>query len=214
VDGTTSAWTLVDATPAGEWTAISVSTTVSADTAIYKIGVNSLLIEFDGAAPVGSGATRAVANLDWTSTKSIGFWVYADKAFEAAQLVLYLTDATDPATFNTCAYATPNVWQYCEVDVTSLAGTQGDVVTNFDIRMAAGLPVPISIYVDDMHIWSAGNEVSLTVAAVADLGFMNMTTFAALVPGVNYSIAWRTGVDYAVILSDLDPDGAAGWVAY
>ena len=134
----------------------------------------------------------------------------------AALLVLYLTDATDPATFNTCAYAAPNVWQYCEVDVTSLDGTSGDAVTDIDIRMASGLPVPSNVYVDNMVVWAPADEVSLGVALQqdGDLGFINALTGASLNPSTDYTIAWRSGVDYIVIVADLDPDGAFGLVAY
>lgn len=206
----------LDDSPTGEWSALTVSTTLTADTSYYKVGANSLKIAWNGAAPAGSGATSATPNGDWTGMKSIGFWVYADKAFTAAQLTLYLTDSTDPATFNTCAYATPSVWQYCEVDITSLDGTTGDAVTDIDVRMAAGLPVPINIYIDQMAVWAAADEVTLGVALQqdGDLGFINALTGAALDPSADYVIAYRSGVDYVVVISDLDPDGMFGMIAY
>lgn len=206
----------VDDSPAGEWSALTVSTTVTADTSYYKVGANALKIAWVANALVDSGATSAGPDGDWTGMKSIGFWLYADKAFEAAQLVLYLTDATDPATFNTCAYTTAAVWQYCEVDISSLAGTVGDAVTDIDVRMAAGLPVAINIYIDELVAWSAADEVSLGVELQqdGDLGFINATSGASLTAGADYAIAYRAGVDSIVIVADLDPDGAFGLVAY
>ena len=206
----------VDTTPDGEWTGTPGVVTDTTSTANYKIGANSLKLAFGAATVAGEGATNATPGGDWTGFKSIGFWVFADKAFTAAQLVIYLTDATDPATFNTCAYATPNIWQYCEVDISSLAGTAGDAVTDIDVRMAAGLPVPINIYIDEMVAWSAADEVSLVVELQqdGDLGFINALTGGALTAGVDYAIAYRTGVDAIVVIADLDPDGGFGLVAY
>ena len=205
----------VDDSPAAEWTA-SAHVTDTADGTVYKIGTTSLKLAFAADAVAGDGASNPAPGGDWTGFQSIGFWVYADKAFTAAQLVIYLTDATDPATFNTCAYTVPNVWQYCEVDITSLAGTAGDAVTDIDVRMAAGLPVAINIYIDEMVAWSAGDEVSLVVALQqdGDLGFINALTGAPLTAGADYAIAYRTGVDAIVVISDLDPDGMFGLVAY
>lgn len=206
----------VDDSPAAEWAGIDGDVVDTADTTNYKIGANSLKLAFAATATAGDGATCATPGGDWTGFSSIGFWVYADKVFEAAQLVIYLTDATDPATFNTCAYATANVWQYCEVDITSLAGTQGDAVTDIDVRMAAGLPVAINIYIDQLVAWSATDEVALNVALQqdGDLGFINALSGAALDPSADYAIAYRAGVDSLVLVADLDPDGGFGLVAY
>jgi hypothetical protein len=216
-DGTATTEVLVDDTPDGEWSALGGNTgtiTVTADATIYKAGSKSLKLAFGSDVVPTDGVESAGPNGDWTTSKSIGFWVYADSAFTAAQLTLYLTDATDPATFNTCAYATPDEWLYCEVDISSLSGTQGDLVTDISFLVAGDFPVPSVVYIDEMVRWTAADEVSLTVDAAGDLGFINATALTSLTRGVDYTIAWRTGVDYFVFIADLDPDGAYGWVAY
>jgi hypothetical protein len=212
-DGT--ALVQVDDSPAAEWTG-TAHVVDTADTAVYKVGANSLKLVFAADAVATNGALNPGPTGDWTGFQSIGFWVYADKTFTAAQLDIYLTDVTDAATFNTCAYTVANVWQYCEVDITSLAGTQGDDVTDITVRMAAGLPVPINIYIDNMVVWAAADEVSLGVAVQqdGDLGFINALTGAQLDPSVDYTIAWRSGIDYVVVVADMDPDGMFGMVAY
>jgi hypothetical protein len=216
-DGTVLTVSFMDDTPDGEWAAAGVSTTVAADTEVFKVGTKALSIDIDEGAAVDEGATCAACaggNLDLSGHAAVGFWIYATDVFTADDLILTLTDGTEgDDNYNTCVYDTAEVWLWCEVDITTISGTDVDDVT---FEIAGGLPTPITIYIDAMYAWAAADEAALGVNLLDDgvLGIVDTVTGASLVEWTDYLIAWRDDGDSLVWVSDLALTFLVGLFAY
>ena len=153
------------ADPATSWVAISTTVTSSNDTSIRRVGVNSLKLAFGATAVDDNGAAIDITNDDLeTANESIGFWIRSDTALDAGDLDLLIDDTDADTTFDVCAVATVNVWQWCEVDITGLTGGNGNVVDKIGIVLkdAAGLGA-FNIWLDGMYKWDADDEEALGV---------------------------------------------------
>ena len=116
------------ADPATSWVAISTTVTSSNDTSIRRVGVNSLKLAFGATAVNDNGAAIDITNDDLEAdNESIGFWIRSDTALDAGDLDLLIddTDAAPDTTFDVCAVATVNVWQWCEIDYYQPDGRHG-----------------------------------------------------------------------------------------
>lgn len=225
-NGTTETVSYTDDSPDGEWTAISTTVTISADTSIYRIGAKSLKLAFAATAVNDNGAVTDITNDDLSSNESIGFWIYSDTALDAGDLDVLIddTDAAPDSSFDVCAVATPNVWQWCEVNIGALDGTTGNVVdkVGFVLKDAAGLGA-FNVYIDGMWKWDADDEEALGTAILTDgvysvmaipTGETAANTPTVPVENTDYFVHYENGVDFLVTVTDQSANSGVALIGY
>lgn len=223
-NGTTETTLYVDDDPDGEWTAIDESVTVSADASIYRIGAKSLKLAFAVGAEDNDGATVDITNDDLEANESIGFWIYSDTVLDAGDVDVLIDDTDADTTFDVCAVATINAWQWCEVNVTDLAAGTGNVVdkVGFVLKDAAGLGA-FNIYIDGMWKWDADDEEALSTAIITDGVYSVMSiatgeaaanTPAVPVENTDYFVHYETGNDFIVTVTNQSANSGIALIAY
>lgn len=225
-NGSVETTNYIDDTPDGEWTAITTTVTVSADTSIYRIGSKSLKLAFGATAADDQGATIDITNDDLEANESIGFWIYSDTVLDAGDLDILIddTDADPDSTFNVCAVATINTWQWCEVDISGLTGGTGNVVDKVGIVLkdAANLAA-FNVNFDAMWKWDADHEIALGNAILTDgvYSVINIATAqdAANTPGgpsenTQYFVHYESGNDFLVAITDMSAASGMALIAY
>lgn len=224
-NGTTETTTYVDDSPTGEWSAVNATTVASASTTYYRVGTTSLKVAFLATAVAGSGVTRSITPDDLEADEYIGFWAYSTEALKAGELTLVLTDNGGARTYNVPAVAA-GVWTWCEVDISALTGGTGDVVSAVSILLStagAAAHGAFDFYVDAMRKWDSADEEALGYALVQDgvLSVLALTTAntgdhtqIALVENTNFFVAYRTGNDSLVWITDQSTYSHTALIAY
>jgi hypothetical protein len=225
-NGATLTRQIIDDSPAGEWAQTGGGTHVvlSADTTHFRIGANSLKIAFSALAIDGDGAIGAVANEDWETSESIGFWIMASEPLGAGDLDLLIDDTDVDTQFDMCAVPTALQWTWCEVDITSLAAGSGNVVDNVRVILqdAAGYAA-FDVYLDGAWKWDSADEeaLGLSIAENGVLGVVSVVTNAGqpntqlvLTAQTNYFVNYESGVDFVVWITDQSASSATALVAY
>ena len=220
---------LMDDTPSGEWTAIDASTTVSTDATYYKVGTKSLKTIFATTATAGDGVHAVPSTYDFSSDESIGFWAYVTKALAAGDLLFNITDSVAGVSSVAVPALTANTWQWVELDISGIADASMDVVNDLSFTLstagatkaAAGA---FSLYLDGAYKWDATEEKALGVAIQQD-GVLGVTRLvvtgavtgldgASAVEGTDFFVAYRTGSDSLVIITDQSASVLTTLVAY
>lgn len=219
-NGTTENINYLDDTPTGEWAEVDAGTAVAltADTAIKKVGANSLKIAFTAAAVAGDGAVNDITNDNLESNESVGGWIYSTKPLAAGELTLKIDD-TDAAPdlvldFPAVPAAT---WTWFEIDISALAAGNGDVVDKIHVLLDANVsamsnPNAFSVYLDYVYKWDAATEESFGIDLVGEGAVLwcqalvdantGVHTLAFLAENTDYFVAWRSGNDAIVVITD------------
>lgn len=224
-NGTATAKTqsLMDDTPAAEFSALTLvgaQPTISQSTKARK-GSNSLKLAFTAAASAGDGVQwTAFSSVDWTTAESVGFWVYSTKALTAGDVMLKTVDSTVESPFSFGAVSA-DTWTWVEIDISSLATTNGDAVTNYKVYLStAGAALgAFDLYLDGGWKWDNTEEVALgvdlldrqkSVENVMTLTTANTGThdFVNLTEDTDFFVAYRGGNDSLVTISNLSGKSA------
>lgn len=211
---------LMDDTPTGEWVAHDAETTVTANTTYYRAGTTSLGVLFGTGAVAGNGAHDGVTH-DYSADESVGMWVMCDTALTAGDLVFTMTDDGGAQSVNFPAYASSNVWTWAELDISGIADSDKNVVTDVSIALSsAGALVvaggAVQCYFDGAYKWDSTEEDSLGVSVLRDgvLGVVNTTTGASLAEYTDYFVHEQTGNDAVVWITDQSAATPVVLVAY
>jgi len=205
-------------TPATDWTAVDASTTMSNDSTYYRQGTASLKMAILGTATEDDGCTNTLASgdIDLTDDEGFGFWMYSDSTMPTGtelQVVLSDSVAAD-VKFAIPAYATANVWQWMEVDMTT-ANTNKDVVEDISITLAAAGETKAgvgawNVYFDFVVIWDVAEEetvgADIPYDGVLSLSVIDATSGSASLANIteytDYFVHYQTGNDAVVMITD------------
>lgn len=169
-NGTTETTLYVDDTPTGEWSAVDGDVTVTADVTHYRAGTTSLSALYKATAAAGDGMTRAVGPDDLEANEYIGFWIYTTAILSSGDIQLVLTDDGGARTFD-FALTALNSWQWKYIDISSLAGGTGDVVSAVSFLLTAQGEAalgPTTVYIDGVYKWDTDDMEALTAELVLD----------------------------------------------
>jgi hypothetical protein len=215
----------MDDSATGEWAA-TANVTESDDATVYRVGSAGYKLAFASTAVATNGSVNTISALDMTTEESIGFWFRASRTIAAGDLEITLVDSTANHSFPLPAYATPNKWVWIEIDITVLATTDGDAVTGIGIDLTtAGAThlAAFNIWLDGMYSWDATEELALGQDIVED-GVMSVLTIvkantgthdmAALVENTGYFVAYRSGNDSLVTITDQSAKAGIAMVEY
>ena len=209
-NGSTETTAYMDDTPAGEWIAVDGDVVSSDDAANFRFPATagkSLKLAFAASAADNDGAVINIVDDDLTGNELIGFWMRSSVALLATDVQLSATDVTTDTLFNICAVSAGNVnkWLWCDVDISALAGTQGDAVTTIGLLLknAAGLAA-FNLWIDMMYKYDATDDFDLGMSILEDgvRGVANVTAGANLVLGTDYFVSYRSGNDFLVYISN------------
>lgn len=207
----------MDDTPAAEFSALTLAgaqPTIS-QSATARKGSNSLKLAFAAAAAANDGVQwTAFSAVDWTTAESVGFWVYATKALTSGDVMLKTVDSTTESAFSFGAVSA-NTWTWVELDISSLASTNGDAVTNYKVYLStAGAALgAFDLYLDGGWKWDSTEEVAVGFDLLDRQGavesYLTVTTantgthgMTALVEDTDFFVASRSGNDALVTISD------------
>ena len=209
----------IDATPTGEWAEIDSGTNiaVTADTSIYKDVTNSLKIAFTDVVD-NEGVDGTITEDDLSANEWVGFWLYSSVATEATYFDLTLddTDGTDQV------YAVPavaaNTWTWIEIDISGCnANCNTTNGVQFLATAAGGTALTAAnVYLDGMYKWDTDTEEAISLALQTDgvLGCVKLTDGTPLVEYTGFFVAYRTGVDALVYITNESADVHACMFAY
>jgi hypothetical protein len=204
-------------TPATDWTAVDADTTMSNDSTYYRQGTASLKMAVLVTADDEDGCTNTLASgdQDWTGEDSVGFWFYASQAITTGDINFVINDDGVESELATPEYATANVWQWMEVDISGVATASKDVVQAVGFELsAAGAATAVAgafdVYFDFVVVWDTAEEESLGQAipydGVLSLSVIDATSGAAtllnIVEYTDYFVHYQTGSDAVVMISD------------
>ena len=206
----------MDATPAGEWTAVDADT-VCATAAAYSKDADgtSLAIAFLATADVDDGCVAVVDSLDWSGAESASLYVWSDDTTLALGDLHFLVDDSAAAPddrIDIPANAEANYWYYDDLTTGITACADCDHVDNIGIVLsAAGAAKALAeggftIYIDAVYKWEVTEEDALNVAILRD-GLVNLVdsvTNAQLVEFTDYFVHYEAGNDFVVWISDMD----------
>jgi hypothetical protein len=229
-NGTATAKTqvLMDDTPAAEFSALTLvgaQPTLSQTSTKARKGTNSLKAAFTAAASANDGFQwTAFSAVDWTTAEYVGFWVYSSKALTAGDVMLKTVDSTVESAFSFGAVPA-NTWTWVQLDISSLATTNGDAVTNYKVYLStAGAALgAFDLYLDGAWKWDNTEEVALgvdlldrrgSVENALSLTAANTGThgMVALTEDTDFFVAYRAGNDALVTISDLSTKAALFFV--
>lgn len=213
----TETLSLMDDSPTGEWAPLNANTTEAADTSIYRVGSASYSCTFTETAVNLDGCGRSISSDNWEANESVGFWIYVSTGMDAGDLALQLVDATETTTYTLPALSRL-MWHWVEIDVSALAGGNGDAITAVRVILttpgAGNLDDEFTIYLDDMWKWDADNETSLSESILMDglLSLVGMPDQDLMSSAfVNYS---STAADAVVFTADTRAYTVLAMVAY
>ena len=227
-DGTTNT-VIVDIgdseTPATDWTAVDADTVMSNDGIYYRQGTASLKMAIAGTATEDDGCTNTLGtgDQDWSDDEAFGFWMYSDAAMAGGILQLVVSDSVAvDVKFAVPAYATPDVWQWMEIDITT-ATTNVDVLEDVSITLTATGEAQAgvaawNVYFDFFVKWDVAEEETLGVAIPYD-GVLTVTTIdvtsggaamANLAEYTDYFVHYQSGNDAIVIITDQNDTDVLG----
>jgi len=227
-NGTTETVSYMDDSPTGEWAPVDADVTESADTTYYRIGTTSYKMEFAASAAAADGAIVDIANDDLeTAAGSIGFWARPSVTIASGDLAI-LIDDTDADTELVIGALTASVWQWVEVDITSLAAGTGNVVDKVGIILTtqgAAALAAFDLYVDGMYRWATADEESLgqNIAMDGVLSVLNTASVDAntgthahanLVEHTDYFTHYQTGSDAIVWITDQSTTSSIALICY
>jgi hypothetical protein len=227
-DGSTETVSLMDDTPAADWSAIggTADPTDTEDATYYRVGSKSLKLVWLDAAVDGDGVSDTIASDDWEANESIGFWFMATGTVASGDFEFVLTDDGGDRTFNIPAYTTPNVWKWIEIDISSLNAGTGDAITAIKILISAQGAAAVSdidMYIDAIWCWDVDEEEALGVNLVQD-GVMSVMTVATAAGSANtmsleventdYFIHYESGNDFIVTSADHSANSGIALVVY
>lgn len=224
-NGTTENICYIDDSPTGEWTEVDAGTavTLTADTAVKKVGANSLKMAFTAAAVIGDGAVNNITDDDLSANESVGFWIYSTRRLDAGDMYVLFDDdgATDPEV--DIPAVAPNVWTWVELDI-STALDAGDVIGDVSILWAEAPGVACSVYFDFGYKWDAANEEALGVDLVGAGAVVGVSTVVdantgahaqtIIAENTDYFVNWQSGNDVLVTVTDQSTKSALAIVAY
>lgn len=214
LDATATTFVLMDDTPIGECKPIT-SGTEAADTTIYRVGAGSYKYTFAATAADNVGIDCDVTGHANAGADSLGFWLMSDVAFASGDLDATLDDGTS-AEGNAVvpAYATPNVWQWMEVDFAADCDATCADVDGVFIQATAQAPTTFNgavLHIDAGAVWLDTAEVDLNLAIQTDgvLGVIATpedddaeTDHAILVEWTSYFPHYESGNDFLVAIDD------------
>jgi len=226
-NGTTENILYVDDSPAGEWAEVDAGTavTLTADTAIKKLGSTSLKLAFTAAAVAGDGAVNDITNDDLESNESIGGWVYSTRALGAGDVYLVVddTDAAPDLTFD-LPVIPANTWTWFELDISALAAGNGNIVDKIHLLLEDDVDNAFSLYFDFIYKWDSATEEALGVDLVGEGAILwyqalvdantGVHTLTFLTENTDYFVAWRSGNDALVVVTDQSTKSGLAVVAY
>lgn len=229
-DGSAETTAYIDSNPTGEWAAVGISVTVSADTTIYRVGSNSLEAAFGISATNTSGISGTIVSDDLGANESIGFWAYATTQVISGDLEIQLTDddAATPPTSTVGVTITADSWQWVEVDISDCdgGGTDCDAVTEVVLKLttqgATNLDA-FTLYLDGMYKWDADDEEALGAAIQQDgvLSVMSVLTAqdqantqSVLAEYTDYFVHYESGNDFIVWITDQSARSNVALIAY
>ncbi|HQM37456.1 MAG TPA: hypothetical protein PLN64_00850 [Candidatus Bipolaricaulis anaerobius] len=219
-NGTTENINYVDDTPDGEWAEVDAGTavTLTADTTTKKVGSKSLKLAFTAAAVDGDGAVNDITNDDLEANESIGGWIYSTKPLAAGELELLIDDTdADPDIAVDFPAVAASTWTWFELDISALAAGNGNDVDKIHVLLTADVdamtnPNAFSVYLDYVYKWDAATEEALGVDLVGEGAVLwcqsvvdantGVHTLAFLAEGTDYFVAWRSGNDSIVVITD------------
>lgn len=219
---------LMDDTPAAEFSAVTVGTapTDTQDATIARKGTNGLKLAWPEASVAGDGVMwTAFSAEDWTTAESVGFWIYTNVALAAGDLTFVIVDSTADQAFNIPAVPSVNKWTWVEIDISLLATTNGDAVTNYKIlaSTAGAAKGAMNTYFDGGWKWDSTEELALDVDLVDSPGAVRKLltlvkantgthNYVALVEDTDYFIHRESGNDFIVTVTDQSAAAAIGLV--
>lgn len=228
-DATGETRVILDDSPLGEWTEVDAGTAVllTADTSYYKVGANSLKIALTASAVAGDGAIgTAGANDDWTDNEFIGFWIYSTENLAVTDFYFQVVDATANTNYDLPAAIKKNVWTWAQIDISGLAATIGDVVTDVNFLLSATGATnlaAVNVYLDFMAKWDADDDYDLGENMITD-GILSMltsitatgnpNTMTTTVEYTNFFLSTRSGDDYIVLITDESANSGIALIAY
>jgi len=210
------------ADPAAAWV-VTGSVTLSNDTTYKRVGVNSLKLAFGAAAAVNDGAYQDITNDNLEANESIGFWERSSITLLATDIKLLVDDTGGPdVEFDTCAITTANKWQWCEVNISTLAGGGGDVVDKIAFHLKTD-QAAFDFYVDGMYKWDEADEAELNVDIPYD-GVLSVVAVLTDETGANttsdlaeqtaYFVNYQASSDVIVYITDQSANSNLALVAY
>lgn len=219
---------LMDDTPAAEFSAVTVGVapTDTQDANIARKGTNSLKLAWPAASVAGDGVQwTAFSGEDWTTEESVGFWIYTTVALAAGDLTFVIVDSTADHAFDIPAVPVANKWTWVEIDISALATTDGDAVTNYKIlaSTAGAAKGAMNTYFDGGWKWDSTEELALGVDLVDSPGAVRkvMTLvkantgthdFVAIAEDTDFFVHSEGGNDFLVTITDQSTKTALGLV--
>jgi len=162
-DGTDSVVRYIaDDDPHLAWTEDNCTAETDADH--WRQPGNCLKVSFPDNAAAGEGITNDIAQVDMEGDKAIGFWIYPEVDLEDGDLVLQVVDDTSGAVDFDVPASWAHMWNWVEVDITSLAGGAGNEIEEVKILLSsdgADALANYAIWLDAMFKWAEAAEEDL-----------------------------------------------------
>lgn len=228
-NGTTETTSYMDDSPTGEYAPIDPNHVTEAEGStdtIYRVGSSSYKATFATTASADDGFKRTITGDDLEANESIGFWIYPTVDIDPNELQILLTDDGGARNFDISTSLTASQWTWVEVDISSLTGGTGDVVSEFGITLTSAGATALgafSVYVDGVWKWDADDEEALGLNIVQDgvLSVINIATAAgsantaaAEVDGTDFFVHYESGNDFLVTVSDQSGNSGLALVAH
>lgn len=135
-----------------------------ADAAVFKFGANSARLDLLTLAQTDTVGQTAFGAEDWEALENVGFWARSDATWSGTDFRLQLVDDGGTRSFAMEALTVADQWQFIEVDISSLAGGTGDVITQILIECNEATGANCSnrtLYIDNFYVWDTDDETAL-----------------------------------------------------
>lgn len=219
--------TMMDDTPAGEWTAIDADVVRTEDASYAREGTKSLKLAIADTADDTDGVTNTLGggDQDWSADESFGFWAYSTKALDAGDLKIGITDSVAGESLVSVPAIPLNTWTWVEVDISAVVDASKDVITDLSVELSAAGAAKAAagafdVYIDSMTKWDSTEEDALTISGTTGIlndGCLSVFTIAGvgLVEYTDYIVHYQSGAaDAIVYMTDQSAATSFAYVAY
>jgi hypothetical protein len=221
-NGTVETVAYIDTTPTGEWAAVGVSATVTADTSIYRYTTNAVKIAYTTVV-TDEGVDGTIVQDDLSGVDSLGFWIYSSEDLSSGDFEVTLDDTNGTDQTYDPGAVTAETWTWVELDISGCdanCDTVDGVKFLATAQGAAALTSTLDIYLDSMYKWDVADEEALGVAIQND-GVLSVLsaltaggTQTTLAEFTDYFVHYESGNDFIVWISDQSANDNVALVAY
>lgn len=227
-NGTTETTSYIDASPAGEWTAIDSDVVVGTATDHYIApNTSSLKLAFSANASTYDGATNNITNDDWEANEGFQYCMLSSEALSAGDLALRVEDTSANTLLNLPAVPDKYIWLCSELPIGPVfTGGNGNVVDKLHVVLTAqgaAAHGAFSVWLTKMYKWDTDDEEALGVDALCSPGAVKLNSVLAasgsantvlkLTEGTDFFEVCRAGNDSIVTITDQSSYSGFGFVS-